>query len=196
MKKSLLYTVLLTYNLYSNECSPYFNPDMFYEAPEYLNELIYENIEEKGLVLFGSSKSYTKLDFKQNDNSFINKHIQLNQYKYPTENGLYDYKIRNKFVDELSIAKIELYKYSDLEIANEINYNFEEFWSDWIEDAYEMKLVPEQVLFKYKDKYFTFSVFIYGVKNDGTNLKCTSIKYWFKDYSKEVKIYKECIRKK
>jgi hypothetical protein len=196
IKKGLLLSSLLISSLYSNECSPYFNPDKFYEVPEYLEELIVENIEDKNLVLFGDFKFYEKLKFEKNKDLFINKYISLNEYKYPVNSGLFEYSLKENKVDEMSIAKVEIYKYGDLEIADEINDNLEEFWSDWIEDAYEMKLLPEQVLFNYQDIYFTFSVFIYGVKNDGTNLKGTSVKYWFKNYTKEVNEYKECISKK
>ena len=195
LKKGILLSTLLLTSLYSSECSPYYNPNKFYESPEYLNELISENIKDQGLELFGEVSKYKKLNFEQINNTFINKHKKLKEYLYPTNNGLFEYKIKNKKVEELSISKVEIYKLSDSDIANEINYNFEEFWSDWTENNYEMKLSPDQVLFRYEDKYFSFSVYIYGVKGDGTNLKGTTIKYWFKDYTKEVKEYIECENK-
>ena len=194
--KTIFFTFLLSCLLYSNECSPYYNPDKFYESPEYLSELISENIEEKGLILFGEVSEYKKLKFKQINNTFINEYKKLNEYKYPIKNGLFEYKVKDKKVDELSISKVEIYKLSDLDIANEINYNFEEFWSDWTENNYEMKLFPDQILFRYEDKYFSFSVYIYGVKGDGTNLKGTTVKYWLKDYTKKVNEYITCSKSK
>lgn len=146
------------------------------------------------MELFGKKSNYEKLKFELINGKFVNESIKLKEYAYPKKNGLYSYKINNKKIDEIEIATVNLYKYTDLEIAEEINNDFEGFWSDWIEDGYEMQLVPEQILFTYDDKYFSFSVYIYGVKGDTTRLKGTTIKYWLKDYTTQVNKYIECMR--
>jgi len=196
LKHAMFFTILSVEALFAQNCSPYYNPDKFYDAPSYLKEIIEDNIKRSGLDLFGTEQNYKKLSFKKSDNSFINEYQQLKEYKYPIKNGIFEYKVKNKVIDELSIAQVELYKYTDLSIAEEINGNFDEFWSDWSENDYEMKLVPEQVLFKYQEKYFSFSIFIYGIEGDGTNLKGTVVKYWLKNYTKEVNKYIECKNKK
>jgi hypothetical protein len=190
--KYIFLASILTSFISANDCSTYYNPNRFYEAPWYLNEIIIENIEKKNLSLFGSKSEYEKLYFKQKKDIFISKYKKLNEYFYPIENGLFEYKIKNEKVDEFSISKIELYKYATSAIAEEINDNFEEFWSDWIEDNYEMQLYPEQTLFKYKNTYFSFAVYIYGVKGDGTTLESTRVKYYFKNYTKEVEVNIQC----
>ena len=146
MKLILLLVILINF-AYADGCSPYFNPNRFYDAPEYLEELLKD----------------TKID---------------------------DKKIK------FTIQKNELYKFSDLEIANEINGNFKGFWSDWIEDGYEMQLVPEDTLFKYQNNYLSLSVYIYGVKGDATKLKTTTVKYEFYNYTKHVNEYIKCQRSK
>ena len=193
LKSTIFFASLSISTLLAQNCSPYYNPDKFYEAPEYLDEIIENNINKFGLELFGTEQNYKKLSFKKLGNSFINQYKQLKEYKYPIKNGIFEYKIKNKEVDELSISQVELYKYTDISIAEEINGNFEEFWSDWIENNYEMKLIPEQVLFRYQEKYFSFSVYIYGIEGDGTNLKGSVVKYWFKNYTKEVNQYIICM---
>lgn len=193
-KKFLFSSVLCFSTLFANDCSPYYNPDKFYEAPEYLQDLLDTSL--RGKNLFGEVSEYKSLDFTKNsDNKYTNKSIELKDYKFPKKNGLYSYKIKNKNIDEIEIATVNLYRYTDVEIAEEINNDFEGFWSDWIEDGYEMQLIPEQILLKYNDKYFTFSVFIYGVKGDTTRLEGTSIKYWMKDYTKQVNEYIECSKR-
>ena len=195
MKKIILASVLLAASLFAKECSPYFNPEKFYETPDFLSDLIDENLGN--LELFGKKQNYSKLMFKEkNKNEFVNNSIKYNQLEFPKKSGLYSFKTIGDKVDELAIASVNLYRYSDMEIAEEINNDFEGFWNDWIEDGYEMQLVPEQVLFNYKDKYFSFSVYIYGIKKDATKLKGTTIKYWFKDYTKQVNEYISCIEKK
>ena len=136
----------MTNFLFASDCSPYFNPNKFYEAPQYLQELL--------------------------ENTNINKE-----------------KI------EFIIQKPELYQFRDSEIAQEINENFGGFWADWIEDGYEMQLVPEQTLFHYKDNYFSLEVFVYGVKGDATKLKATTVKYRFYKYTNEVNTYIKCNKK-
>ena len=43
MKKTLIiFILLITFN-HANECSPYFNPEKFYETPEVLAEMLDEN---------------------------------------------------------------------------------------------------------------------------------------------------------
>ncbi len=49
--------------------------------------------------------------------------------------------------------------------------------------------------FRYNDKYFSFSVYIYGFVGDTTPLKGTIINYWFKDYTKHVNEYIQCINR-
>ncbi|WP_108060354.1 hypothetical protein [Poseidonibacter lekithochrous] len=194
-KKFLCSSILCFSTLFANDCSPYYNPDKFYEAPEYLQELMDTSL--KGKALFGEVSEYKSLDFiKDSSNKYTNKSIRLKDYKFPKQSGLYSYKIKNKNIDEIEISTVNLYRYTDVEIAEEINNDFEGFWSDWIEDGYEMQLVPEQILLKYNDKYFTFSVFIYGVKGDTTRLEGTSIKYWMKDYTVQVNEYIECSKRR
>lgn len=193
IKKILTITLLVSF-VWANECSPYFNPDKFYEAPEYLEELIENNINTLGVKLFEDKKQYSKLSFKKFEDEFIkdNSFVDFKDYKYPQNTEFWKYKTKNGLVDEINISKTEYYRFEDLEIANEINDNFEQFWSDWVEDGYSMQLVPEQVLFKYKDYYFSFSVFIYGIKNDATPLEKTVINYWLKNYTPQVQEYIQC----
>ena len=194
--KTFLLSLVLGISLFANNCSPYFNPEKFYDAPPYLEELIEEKLLANEIPLFGEQKAYEKLQFKKSDDSFIDESrvIQYNQLIYPHQTGLWKYSVNNKKVDELNLSVAEFYQFSDIDIANEINYNFEEFWSDWIEDGYEMQLVPEQTLFRYKKTYFSFSVFIYGVKKDATPLKKTVVNYWFKNYTPQVKEYIQCAK--
>lgn len=189
----VLTCLIFSLSLYAKPCASYFNPNKFYEAPLYLQELIDENLKDNSF--FGDKKDYKSLNFKNiEDNLYINEFIKQGEYKYPKKSGLFSYKIKDKKIDEFEIAIVNLYKYSDIEIAEEINNDFEGFWNDWNEDAYEMSLIPQEVLFKYKDKYFTLSVFIYGVKKDATKLKGTSIKFWFKDYTKQVNKHIQCLK--
>ena len=97
-------------------------------------------------------------------------------------------------IKRFEIIKTELYKYRDEEIAQEINEAFEYLWNDWIEDGYEMQLTPEQTLFKYKNNYLSLEVFIYGVKGDATKRTTTQVKYFFYNYTPEVKKYIKCIK--
>jgi len=197
MIKKLLLTLIISVTLFANDCSPYYNPNKFYEAPEYLATLIEENIENLGLTLFDKTAAYEKLSFKKEKNTYTKKesYIQLKEYQYPNKTQFWKYKSNNNVVDEINISHTEYYRFADLEIANEINENFEQFWSDWIEDGYSMQLVPEQVLFQYKDYYFSFSVFIYGIKNDATQLEKTVVNYWFKNFTPQVNEHIECMKK-
>lgn len=193
--KFLLLIFISIFYLNASSCKNYYNPEKFYEAPDYLASLIEDNLN--GLKLFGDSENYLKKGFNKKEDFYLKdiKYKYFNEYMYPQQNGLWKIKIKNSKVDELNIAIVELYTFSDAQIAQEINDNFDEYWNDWIEDGYEMQLMPEQTLFYYKDYYFTFSVYIYGVKADATKLKGTVVNYWFKDYTKEVETYKLCIKK-
>jgi len=102
-----------------------------------------------------------------------------------------NHKIDDK-IKTFNIIKKELYQYRDEEIASEINDNFEQLWSDWIEDGYEMKLTPEQTLLHYNGHYLSLEVFIYGVYGDATKLDKTEVKYTFYNYTHEVKKHIQC----
>lgn len=65
MKNKLLLFIFITNFLFASDCSPYFNPDRFYESPEYLQELLKDididdkkikfTIEKKELYRFNES---------------------------------------------------------------------------------------------------------------------------------------------
>lgn len=196
--KTIIFIFFYTNNISANTCSSYYNPDRFFHSPIYLENLIKENIEIYDIELFDKKIKYEKLYFIRKKNLFIknNSYLQQKDYIYPIKSGLWKYSIRNGKINEINISRSEIYRYSQEEIANDLNDSFEEFWTDWNEDAYEMQLIPNRTLFKYKNKYFAFSVFIYGVIGDSTKLKGTKINYLFKDFTKEVNIYKNCILNK
>lgn len=192
MKKILLFSMLLKSLIFANECSPYYNPEKFYEASEGLTEILEENF---------SNGIFSDISFKDKiivNDEVIKKDsfIKFGEYIYPTKNGLWKYKrIANK-INEVNISRTEIYKFADIEIANSLNDDLDNFWDDFIENAYEMQLTPEQTLFRYNNTYFTMAVFIYGVKGDQTPLTGTSINLWLKDYTKEVNTHIKCMKEK
>lgn len=194
IKKIILIYLFINLNVYAQLCSPYYNPSKFYESPDYLKEIIKENLEDKKINFFGDKNIYKSLSFISNKNTYIKKDsvLKFKEYIYPLKNGLWKYEINNNRINTLSIARIELYRYSESEIADEINANFDGFWNDWREDAYEMQLVPQDTLFYYNKQYFSLSVFIYGFKGDSTKLKGTIVNYVFHDFTQEVKNFIEC----
>lgn len=190
MKKIIFVFILLFTFSYSKECSPYFNPDKFYKTPELLNNLLDENFPN-GIFINQDFKHSIK---KNNEVLKKNSFVEFGDYIYPKEDGFWKYKKIDDKISEVNLARAEIYKFDDIDIANTINDNFQNFWLDYIENAYEMRLTPEQTLFRYNDVYFTMSVFIYGVKGDSTPLKGTVVNFLLKDYTKEVNTYIKCMK--
>lgn len=192
MKKILL-TAILSINLFANDCSPYYNPQKFYEAPEGLVELLEENFPN-GIF---TPKSFKEQEEKEK-NIFVKKdsYEKFKDYLFPIKRGLWKYKLEENKVSEVSFAKVEIYRFSDMDIAQTVNDDLDNFWNDFNQDAYEMQLTPEQTLFRYNDTYFTMSVFIHGTKGDATPLKGTVVNFWLKDYTKEVNTHIECSKGK
>lgn len=93
---------------------------------------------------------------------------------------------------EFAIEVKELYRFTPDAIAGDVNEYFEGFWREWIEDAYEMQLIPAQTLVRYKNNYFSLQVFIYGVEGDATKLKGTVVKYLFYNYTAQVNKHIQC----
>ena len=178
--------------LNANECSPYFNPEKFYETSENLTELLDETFPN-GIF---SNKKFN-IEIKKDDEILKkNSFIKDSEYIYPTKSGFWKYKKINNKINEVNLARAEIYRFADIDIANTVNDDFENFWNDYLENAYEMQLTPEQTLFRYNNTYFTMSVFIYGVKGDSTPLKGTVVNLWLKDYTKEVNIHIKCMKEK
>lgn len=190
MKKIIFIFIFLFTFSYSKECSPYFNPDKFYKTPELLNNILDENFPN-GIFINQDFKHSIK---KNNEVLKKNSFVELGDYIYPKKDGFWKYKKINNKISEVNLARAEIYKFDDIDIANTINDNFQNFWFDYIENAYEMRLTPEQTLFRYNDVYFTMSVFIYGVKGDSTPLKGTVVNFLLKDYTKEVNTYIKCMK--
>lgn len=194
LKKYLILLLLLNY-LSANDCSPYFAPSRFYDVPEELAKTLDNITSENNISLFGTLDQYQKLNFTYiKNNEYIKEKSFLKQVNmiYPTISGIWKYMVKNDKINEINIARSEIYRFSDIDAATDTNDRLGEFWNDWEADAYEMQLVPAQTLFKHKDYYFSFSVFIYGVAGDATNLKGTSINYRLLDYTKEVNEHIEC----
>ena len=189
MKYLKLFILIFSISLLNaNECSPYFNPNKFYETSEALTEILDETFPNG---IFTNKKFENELVL---DEEVLKKDSFTKQgdFIYPTKSGFWKYKkIKNK-VDEVNIARAEIYRFSDIDIANSVNDDFENFWNDYIENAYEMQLTPEQTLFRYNNTYFTMSVFIYGVLGDSTPSKGTVVNLWLKDYTKEVNTHIQC----
>lgn len=192
MKKNLLTFILFPFILLANECSPYYDPNKFYEAPEMLVELLNETFQDK---IFSNKKFKNEITIKK-ENLKKDSFIKHGEFIYPIKSGYWKYKKENERVNEVNIARAEIYKFSDIDIANTVNDDFENYWNDYIEDAYEMQLTPEQTLFRYNNTYFTMSVFIYGIKGDSTPLNGTVVNFWLKDYTKEVNTYIQCMKGK
>lgn len=191
--KKLLYTTILFFTFsFANDCSPYFNPKKFYESPEILTELLDETFPNG---IFTNTKFKNEIPLNDEvlkEGSFTKQ----GEFIYPIKSGLWKYKkIKNK-VNEVNVSRAEIYRFSDIDIANSVNDDFENFWNDYIEDAYEMQLTPEQTLFRYNNTYFTMSVFIYGVLGDSTPLKGTVVNLWLKDYTKQVNTHIQCMKEK
>jgi len=184
--------ILFTSFMSANECSPYFDPKRFYDAPNLLVETLDENFPN-GLF---SNMNFTEQIMQNGEIIKHNSFISKADFIYPIKSGFWKYKKKDGVIDEVNIARSEIYRFLDTDIANSVNDDFENFWDDYIENAYEMQLTPEQTLFRYNDTYFTMSVFIYGVKGDSTPLKGTVVNLWLKDYTKEVNIYITCMKGK
>ena len=192
MKLLLFFTLLFTQISWAKECSPYYNPKKFYETPELLVEFIEEHIPNNRL--FPNINTVNTSEFKNNRNIYYKKNsfLTFKDYIYPTKTTLWKYTTKDKQLDEINISRSEVYRFKDEEIAHSINDDFENYWLDFIEDGYSMQLTPEQTLFRYNDEYFTFSVFIYGVKGDSTPLKGTVVNFWFKNYTNQVNEFIQC----
>ena len=178
--------------LSAKECSSYYNPEKFYEATELLVEFFQQHIQNN--QLFNALKDFNHDTFILQDNAYLEKEsfMQEGEYTYPIKTRLWKYTTKNSHMDEINISRHEIYRFKDKEIANSINDDFENYWMDFTEDAYQMQLTPEQTLFRYNGEYFTFSVFIYGVEGDATPLKGTVVNFWFKNYTNEVNEFIQC----
>lgn len=194
MIKILIILFLTIFISQAKECSPYYNPEKYYEAPELLVEFIEETLSQD--KLFIKHTPLMSKDFKRINNEYIKdkSYTQHGDYIYPIKTGLWKFKTKNGYLNELNISRSEIYRFKDEEIANSINDDFDNYWMDFTEDGYQMQLTPEQTLFRYNHEYFTFSVFIYGVDGDATPLKGTSVNFWFKNYTNEVNEFIQCKR--
>ncbi len=190
--KLLVLLLLCFHTMYANECSSYYDPKKFYEAPEALVEILDENFPN-GIF---KNISFQKEEIINKEVLKKDSFIRFGEYIYPTKNTLWKYKKINSKINEVNISRAEIYRFSDLDIANTINDDFDNYWNDFAENAYEMQLTPEQTLFRYNDAYFTMAVFIYGVKGDQTPLKGTTVNLWIKDYTKEVNTFIKCMKEK
>ena len=194
----LLFVVSL---LFSKECADQYNDEAFLDAPSRLGDIVDEEL--KGLPLFGNAKAYKKLGFKKikidEENWYIKpgSYIKEKDYIYPIKSGLWKYHVNKKgFVDEFDIADTYSYKDSVESVANEINSDFEGMWSRWGGDDYALKLLPEDAQLRYGNFYLSLNVYLYGVKEDATNLKNTVINYHFLNYTNEVNQYLKCKNEK
>ncbi len=186
--------------LFSKECADQYNNEAFLDAPMRVGDILDEGL--KGLSLFGSAKLYKKLGFKivkiDKEEYYIkpNSYKKLGDYIYPIKSGLWKYHIdKNGFVDEFDIADVYSYKDRVESVASEINSDFEGLWSKWGGDDYALKLLPEDAQLRYGSFYLSLNVYLYGVKEDATNLDKTVVNYHFLNYTDEVNRYIKCKNK-
>ncbi len=191
---SLIFIALL---LKAEKCADQYNPKNFLDAPDRVGEIIDNGL--KNLPLFGDGAVYKVLGFEKVkiddkvyyiDKKFIKK---VGDYIYPLKSGLWRYHLdKNGQVDEFDIADVFEYKDSLESVASEVNSDFEGLWSRWGGEAYAHKLYPDDAQLRYGDNYLTLNVYIYGVKDDATTLKNSTVDYRFLNYTNEVSNYTKC----
>jgi len=192
--------ILFISSLFSKQCADQYNPEKFLDAPDRFGEIIDANL--KNIKLFASVKEYLKLHFKKmkicdkiyfvKKNSFIKK----GDYIYPVKSGLWKYHI-NKYtkIDEIDIADVYNYKDSIGSVSDEINSDFEGLWRRSGGSAYEAKLLPEDTQIRFGKKYIALSVYLYGLRDDSTELNTTVVDYHILNYTREVDKFMECSEK-
>jgi len=197
IKKALFLLFFVMVELFSKECADQYDNEAFLDAPGRLGDIIDEGLD--GLPIFGNSKIYAKLNFKKIKREGKIYFIKSGSYKkerdyiYPVVSGIWKYHIdKNGYVDEFDIADVFGYKDSVESVANEINSDFEGMWRSWGGDEYALKLLPEDAQLRYEKYYISLNVYLYGIREDATNLKNTVIDYHFLNYTNEVNQYLKC----
>ena len=183
--------------VFAKECADQYNPENFLDAPMRVGDILDDAL--KNLPLFGKEKVYNKLKFKKVSFDGKSWYAKPNSYKkegdyiYPQISGLWKYHVgKNGYIDEFDIADAYSYKDRVESVANEINSDFEGLWSRWGGDDYALKLLPEDAQIRYENFYFSLNVYLYGVKEDATNLKNTVVNYHFLNYTNEVNQFLKC----
>jgi hypothetical protein len=191
---------LITF-VFAKQCADQYNPEGFFDAPRRLGEIVDNNL--KNLKLFGKVKEYKKLHFKKlkisNKMYYVKKSsfVKKGDYIYPLISGLWKYHIdKNGNIDELDIADVFEYKGDVESVANEVNGDFNGLWSRWGGSAYAMRMVPEDAQIRYGSFYLSMTVYLYGVKEDATELKYTTIDYNILNYTNEVNRFIKCKERK
>ncbi len=201
LKKFLFFLLFVVVALFSKECADQYSNEAFLDAPMRVGDILDEGL--KGLPLFGNTKVYKKLGFgkiKIDGADWYIKpgsYIKERDYIYPIKSGLWKYHIdKNGFIDEFDIADAYSYKDRVESVTNEINSDFEGLWSRWGGDDYALELLPEDAQLRYGNFYLSLNVYLYGVKEDATNLKNTVVDYQFLNYTNEVNQFLKCKNRK
>ncbi len=197
-----IFVVLFLITLsFSKQCADQYNPEGFFDAPQRLGEIVDSNL--KHLKLFAKAKEYKELHFGKlkinNKIYFVKKDsfVKKGDYIYPVKSGLWRYHVdKNGNVDELDIADAFEYKDTAESVANEINSDFNGLWSRWGGSAYAMKMIPDDAQIRYGSFYLSMTVYLYGVKDDATDLKNTTIDYHLLNYTNEVNGFIKCKKRK
>ncbi len=181
-------------------CPSHYDPDRFEESSDELALYIDEYFIDRSISFPPTKHDLIRLgliyDNMANEWLLPSSTVSYKELSFPVKSGIWKQKIFKESIIVTHLLTNEPIRISELDAINIYNGLLGAYWNDYRVDGYEMTLMPDDVKIRYKQRYFELNIYIYGLKNDATNLPKTYMDTVFRDVTQLVKKYMACKEEK
>ncbi len=189
----------LLFGAQNTTCPDDYSPSTFEEAPDELIDWIDEHFTQAKIPFPPKRSDLTRLGLSLQDNgSYIRADSILHSKfgQYPLKSGLWRVEFPGSGIVIFHLLIIEPEPLGEIRAFNTINDALGGIFNDYDDEAYKMRMLPEDRRFRIGERFFTINVHIYGVNNDASALKRTVEDFIFTSYDSLIQKMRRCMERR
>jgi len=186
---------LLLYAAGSAPCPDDYPPASFEAASEELMDWIDEHFTEVGIPFPPERNALTRLGLtRQSDGSYLRPGslIRRGGRRYPWHRGLWKVEFPGDGIVVYHLLVKEPERLEAIRAFNTVNDAVGGLFGDYDDEAYEMRMLPEDPRIRIHGHFFTLNARIYGLHDDATDLNRTVEDFIFTRYDTLIDTYRQC----
>ena len=176
-------------------CPDDYAPASFEEASDELTDLIDEYFTDAGIPFPPPKERLRSLGLVPKGGGIYLRPgslIRRGRNIYPFAPGIWKVEFPGDGIEIVHLLIREPQRLTEAEAFNTYNDRVGGLFADYDDQAYGLRMLPEDVRQHSQGRYFTLNVRIYGVADDATDLNRTVADLIFTDYGRMVQRYRQC----
>ncbi|WP_456391899.1 hypothetical protein [Nitratifractor sp.] len=180
-------------------CPDDYTPSSFEEAGEGLDDLLEAYLRDANLTLPPAPSQLRRLGLRRISSGEWQRPgtlLRKGRGRYPYRPGLWRVEAPPGGIVTLHLLLREPNRLPQTEAFNHVNDLLDDAFGDYDDEAYGMRLLPEEIRRRWRGRYLGIGAVIYGVLGDATELDRTITEIILRDYTPWVEQYEQCGKKR